>query len=153
MLHPGVPVMWYGHIRDLSPTAEGCMGGRLPNVTLLHWAQQKYALVGSDVFSSRNMLSTLGPHAILHQTNVSFWMTFALHWSLLGSRCADVRCLHRHVDGPFSGFADAQLDSGCCCVLAVTGRDRGLPVLVFFSIIFPQCSFLLENGSKRCHGE
>ena len=41
VLHPGVPVMWYGHIRDLSPTAEGCMGGRLPNVTLLHWAQQK----------------------------------------------------------------------------------------------------------------
>ena len=35
------PVMWYGHIRDLSPTAEGCMGGRLPNVTLLHWAQQE----------------------------------------------------------------------------------------------------------------
>ena len=35
------PVMWYGHIRDLSPTAEGCMGGRLPNVTRLHWAQQK----------------------------------------------------------------------------------------------------------------
>ena len=23
--HPGVPVMWYGHIRDLFPTAEGCM--------------------------------------------------------------------------------------------------------------------------------
>ena len=22
VLHPGVPVMWYGHIRDLSPTAE-----------------------------------------------------------------------------------------------------------------------------------
>ena len=40
VLHPGVPVMWYGHIRDLSPTAEGCMGGRLPNVTLLHWAKQ-----------------------------------------------------------------------------------------------------------------
>ena len=29
VLHPGVPVMWYGHISDLSPTAEGCMGGRL----------------------------------------------------------------------------------------------------------------------------
>ena len=41
VLHPGVPVMWYGHIRDLSPTAEGCMGGRLPNVTRLHWAQQE----------------------------------------------------------------------------------------------------------------
>ena len=41
VLHPGVLVMWYGHIRDLSPTAEGCMGGRLPNVTLLHWAQQE----------------------------------------------------------------------------------------------------------------
>ena len=25
--------MWYGHIRDLSPTAEGCMGGRTPNLT------------------------------------------------------------------------------------------------------------------------
>ena len=45
VLHPGVPVMWYGHIRDLFPTAEGCKGSRLPNVTLLHWAQQKYALV------------------------------------------------------------------------------------------------------------
>ena len=33
--------MWYGHIRDLFPTAEGCMGGRLPNV-MLHWAQQKH---------------------------------------------------------------------------------------------------------------
>ena len=32
--------MWYAHIRDLFPTAEGCMGGRLPNVTLLHWAKQ-----------------------------------------------------------------------------------------------------------------
>ena len=41
VLHPGVPVMWYGHIRDLSPTAEGCMGGRLPNATSLHWAQQE----------------------------------------------------------------------------------------------------------------
>ena len=41
VLHPGVPVMWYGHIRDLFPTAEGCMESRLPNVTLLHWAQQK----------------------------------------------------------------------------------------------------------------
>ena len=41
VLHPGVLVMWYGHIRDLSPTAEGCMGGRLPDVTLLHWAQQE----------------------------------------------------------------------------------------------------------------
>ena len=41
VLHPGVPVMWNGHIRDLSPTAEGCMGGRLPNVTRLHWAQQE----------------------------------------------------------------------------------------------------------------
>ena len=30
--------MWYGHNRDLFPTAEGCMGSRLPNVTLLHWA-------------------------------------------------------------------------------------------------------------------
>ena len=41
VLHPGVPVMWYGHIRDLFPTAEGCKGSRLPNVTMLHWAQQK----------------------------------------------------------------------------------------------------------------
>ena len=41
VLHPGVPVMLNGHIRDLFPTAEGCMGSRVPNVTLLHWAQQK----------------------------------------------------------------------------------------------------------------
>ena len=38
VLHPGVPAMWYGHIRDLFPTAEGCKGSRLPNVTMLHWA-------------------------------------------------------------------------------------------------------------------
>ena len=37
VLHPGVPVMWQTHIRDLSPTAEGCKGGRLPNVTRLPW--------------------------------------------------------------------------------------------------------------------
>ena len=41
VLHPGVPVMWYGHIRDLFPTAEGCKGSRLPNVAMLQWAQQK----------------------------------------------------------------------------------------------------------------
>ena len=41
VLHPGVPVMWYGHIRDLFTTAEGCMGSRTPNVTRLHWAQQE----------------------------------------------------------------------------------------------------------------
>ena len=38
VLHPGVPV--YAHIRDLSPTAEGCMGGRSPKVTELPWANQ-----------------------------------------------------------------------------------------------------------------
>ena len=37
VLHPGVPVMWYAHIRDLFPTAESCKGGRFPNVTRLHW--------------------------------------------------------------------------------------------------------------------
>ena len=26
VLHPGVPVMWHTHIRDLSPTAEAVMG-------------------------------------------------------------------------------------------------------------------------------
>ena len=51
VLHPGVPVMWYGHIRDLFPTAGGCMGSRLPNATMLHWAQQRHALVGSDFTS------------------------------------------------------------------------------------------------------
>ena len=45
VLHPGVPVMWKVHIRDLFPTAEGCKGSRLPIVTMLHWAQQKYPLV------------------------------------------------------------------------------------------------------------
>ena len=49
VLHPGVPVMWYGHIRDLFPTTESCMGSRMPNVMMLHWAQQKNALVGCDV--------------------------------------------------------------------------------------------------------
>ena len=34
--------------QDLFPTAEGCKESRLPNVTLLHWAQQRYALVGCD---------------------------------------------------------------------------------------------------------
>ena len=37
VLHPGVLVIWYGHIRDLSPTAESSKGGRFPNVTGLHW--------------------------------------------------------------------------------------------------------------------
>ena len=44
VLHPGVPVMWYAHIRDLSPTALAVRGGRVPNVTRLHWAQQKVML-------------------------------------------------------------------------------------------------------------
>ena len=30
VLHPGVPVMWYGHIRDLSPTAEAVRGAVRP---------------------------------------------------------------------------------------------------------------------------
>ena len=30
VLHPGVPVMWYGHIRDLSPTAEAVRGAVCP---------------------------------------------------------------------------------------------------------------------------
>ena len=38
VLHPGVPVLWYGHIRDLFATAEGCKVSRLPNVTMLHLA-------------------------------------------------------------------------------------------------------------------
>ena len=38
VLHPGVPVMWHAHIRDLFTTAEGCERSRLPNVTRLHWA-------------------------------------------------------------------------------------------------------------------
>ena len=58
VLHPGVPVMWYGHIRDLFPTADGCKGSRLPNVTLLHWAQQRYALVGCDAYSIQFSLKT-----------------------------------------------------------------------------------------------
>ena len=37
VLHPGVPVMWQTHIRDPSPTAGSCKGGRFPNVTRLHW--------------------------------------------------------------------------------------------------------------------
>ena len=41
VLHPGVLVMWYGHIRDLFTAAEGCKESRMPNVTMLHWAQQK----------------------------------------------------------------------------------------------------------------
>ena len=57
MLHPGVPVMWRGHIRDLSPTAEGCMGGRLPNANdvalgttkvMRWWEVMREALKGSD---------------------------------------------------------------------------------------------------------
>ena len=37
VLHPGVPVMWYGHIKDLSSTAESCKEGRFPKVTRLPW--------------------------------------------------------------------------------------------------------------------
>ena len=30
VLHPGVPVMWHTHIRDLSPTAEAVRGAAYP---------------------------------------------------------------------------------------------------------------------------
>ena len=30
VLHPGVPVTWYGHIRDLFPTAEAVRGAVCP---------------------------------------------------------------------------------------------------------------------------
>ena len=33
VLHLGVPVLWHTHIRDLSPTAESCKGGRNAKVT------------------------------------------------------------------------------------------------------------------------
>ena len=33
VLHPGVPVMWHTHIRDLSPTAEAVKGSRISKVT------------------------------------------------------------------------------------------------------------------------
>ena len=35
VLHPGVPVMWQTHIRDLSPTAEAVRGERILKVTEL----------------------------------------------------------------------------------------------------------------------
>ena len=44
VLHPGVPVMWRGHIRDLSPTAESCMGGRTPNVNVVTLGTTKVML-------------------------------------------------------------------------------------------------------------
>ena len=37
VLHPGVPVMWHAHIRDLSPTAEGCKVERLFQGNKLPW--------------------------------------------------------------------------------------------------------------------
>ena len=64
VLHPGVPVMWYCHIRDLFPTAGGCMGSRLPNATMLHWAEQRYALVGSDGW----VIGRLVGHGLYHQS-------------------------------------------------------------------------------------
>ena len=83
VLQPGVPVMCYGHIRDLFPTAEGCMGSRLPNATMLHWTQQKYALVGCDgtvvggwlvrVFTILHITLRCIPHS----TSASFlWFAF-----------------------------------------------------------------------------
>ena len=70
VLHPGVLVMWYGHIRDLSPTAEDCMGGRLPNVSL-HWAKQPR-------WCKAVMIGWMGvgwegypPHIIAHTTRVA----------------------------------------------------------------------------------
>ena len=66
VLHPGVPVMWYGHIRDLSPTAEGCMGGRLPNVTLLHWAKQPWWCKAVMVWWMEVGWEGSPPHIIAH---------------------------------------------------------------------------------------
>ena len=37
VLHPGVPVKWQTHIRDLSPTAESCKGSRLSQGNKLPW--------------------------------------------------------------------------------------------------------------------
>ena len=78
VLHPGVPVMWYGHIKEVFPTAEGCMGSRPPNVTMLHWAQQKYALVGCDGWVMVGWLgractaSHITLRCIPHSTSTSF---------------------------------------------------------------------------------
>ena len=64
VLHPGVPVMWYAHIRDLFPTAEGCMGWASTQcnvVTLgvpLRWCKAvKFGLfVNSDLVRVRREL-------------------------------------------------------------------------------------------------
>ena len=100
VLHPGVPVMWYGHIRDLSPTAESCMGGRPPNVTLLHWAQQQSnALVGSDGWVDGRLVGQglhhssyhTQMHTTQHHRNLSLSL---LSWpcSWRDALCSQVRC-------------------------------------------------------------
>ena len=71
VLHPGVPVMWYGHIRDLSTTAEGCKGGRLPNVTLLHWAKQPRWCEAVMIGWMEVGWEGSPPHTIAHTTRVA----------------------------------------------------------------------------------
>ena len=68
VLHPGVPVMWYGLIRDLFPTAEGCMGGRSPNVTRLHWAKQPRWCKAVTVWWMEVGWVGSPPHIIAHTT-------------------------------------------------------------------------------------
>ena len=100
VLHPGVPVMWYGHIRDLFPTAEGCMESRLPmpNVTLLHWAQQRYALVSCDGWVMVGWLgracttSHITLRCIPHSTSASFLSLPPWPCSWRDALCSQVRC-------------------------------------------------------------
>ena len=66
VLHPGVRAMWYGHIRELFTTAEGCQGGRLPNVTLLHWAKQSRRCKAVMVWWMEVGWEGSPPHIIAH---------------------------------------------------------------------------------------
>ena len=72
--------MWYGHIRALSPTAEGCMGGRLPNVTLLHWAKQPWwckAMI-FEVLLFKAQCTSFGPKDLAHFTCLIRLVTYGV---------------------------------------------------------------------------
>ena len=80
VLHPGVPVMWYGHIRDLFPTAEVLYGepSAQCNVVTLGTAKVMFWCYVSDGSVNGGWLgrvcTTLHLHApyITHSTSASF---------------------------------------------------------------------------------
>ena len=58
------------------------MGSRLPNVTLLHWAQQKYALVGYDFM---NMNSAVNAETIPEGSGTCIVVNADRHQNIMSS--------------------------------------------------------------------